>query len=111
MSIRLTKKLRKLTDPLNKSSETNIINTPEKRLIEKVKLNNIFSSIDFLLYSLIIDNMLFLVTLCLKFVDIGSLETKVKLCAFLKIFVLVSIAVIQVYILTGFFKGRKEFVV
>mgnify|MGYP000863847091 FL=1 len=42
---------------------------------------------------------------------IGSLETKIKWCAFFKIFVLVFIAVIQIYILTGFFKRKTEFIV
>mmetsp|Transcript_58463 Transcript_58463/g.67520 ORF Transcript_58463/g.67520 Transcript_58463/m.67520 type:complete len:199 (+) Transcript_58463:29-625(+) len=43
--------------------------------------------------------------------SIESLESKIQWCAILKILVLIVIAGIQVYILTGYFKNKKEFVV
>jgi hypothetical protein len=45
------------------------------------------------------------------YIAIETLESKIQWCAFLKIFVLILIAVAQVYILTGYFKNRKEFAV
>ena len=42
------------------------------------------------------------------FLDIGSLENKVKWSAFIKVIVLMLIALGQVYVLTSFFRNRKD---
>jgi hypothetical protein len=67
------------------SSETNITNILEKIHIERV---NIYVEINR--------------------IDIGNLESKIKWSAFFKILVLVVIAVGQIFILTGFFKNKRN---